>query len=109
MEFFLLHKQIILRSLGAIMLLLGFVAYFWVTPKEGVSANAVAAANVARMEAKVSGARSTQSSAEPSSSKFVDKFQETRDKQLKYLTIIVMLFGIGFLLYSFMKKEEPEV
>lgn len=98
----------IFRSVGGFMLLLGFIAYFWVTPKEGVSANVLAAANVARMEAKVAGVSSTQSSVKPSDSKFVDTFRETREKQLKYLTIIIMIFGAGFLAYSFLKKEEPE-
>lgn len=90
------------------MLLFGFIAYFWVTPKEGVSANALAAANVARMEAQVAGVSSAKSSPKVDDSKFVNKFKETRVNQLKYLTIIIMVLGVGFLLYSFIKKEEPE-
>lgn len=98
----------IFRSVGGFMLLLGFIAYFWMTPKEGVSANALAAANVARMEAKVAGAATPKSGAKTDDSKFLDKFQETRANQLKYLTIIMMILGVGFLGYSFFKKEEPE-
>ena len=106
MEFFLQHKSIILRVLGASMLLIGFVAYFWTTPKEGVSENALAAANVARHEAKVAGASSSKTPAKPSGAKFAEKFKETRDAQLRYFIILVMLSGAGFLLYSFLKKDE---
>ncbi|MBN2815381.1 MAG: hypothetical protein JXQ67_01760 [Campylobacterales bacterium] len=107
MEFFLTHKKVILRVLGAFLLLVGFVTFFWATPKEGVSANELAAMNVARMEAKVAGSSSsTSTSQQNNSSKFLEKLQATKADQLKYLTIFMMLFGIGFLAYSFFKKEE---
>lgn len=108
MEFFLKHKTVIVRSVGVVMLLIGFVAFFWATPKEGISANEIAAANVARMEAKISGSSSSQTKASPSDSKFLEKLKETQANQLKYLTIAMMIFGVGFLGYSFIKKEEPE-
>jgi hypothetical protein len=87
LEFSLKHKTIILRSAGAFMLLIGFVAYFWITPKEGISANALAAANVARMEAKVAGSSSRKSGETKSDAKFLEKLKETQANQLKYLTI----------------------
>lgn len=106
MDFFYKYKNIIFRVLGGVMLLFGFASYFWVTPKQGATANEIAAANVARAEAQVKGVSSNKAPSKPSSSKFVEKFQETREAQIRYLTILIMLFGIGFLLYSFLKKEE---
>jgi len=106
LEFFLKHKTIIVRTLGVFMLLIGFVAYFWSAPKEGVSANEIASANVARMEAKTSGASSSKAPAKANESKFLEKFKETRENQLKYLMIIMMIVGVGFLGYSFLKKDE---
>ncbi len=37
------------------MLLIGFAVHFWVTPKEVLTQNDIAALNVARMEARISG------------------------------------------------------
>ena len=90
------------------MLLVGFIAFFWATPKEGMSANELAAANVARMEAKTSGATSSSTSPKQNEPKFLEKFKETRENQLKYLMIIMMILGVGFLGYSFLKKEESD-
>jgi len=105
-ELFIKHKTIILRSLGALMLLIGFVVYFWVTPKEGVSANEIAAANVARMEAKVAGgSSSSKSKSKHTESPFMKKFKETQEKQFRYMTIILMILGVGFLGYSFIKPR----
>ena len=107
MEFFLKHKTVIMRSAGALMLIIGFAIHFWVTPKEGISANDRAAANVARMEAKVKGQSSSQSkSSKKDNSKFLDELKDTQAKQLQYLTIMAMVLGVGFLGYSFMPKKE---
>ena len=107
MDFFLKYKTVITRSLGALMLVIGFAVHFWATPKEGVSANDIAAANVARMEAKVAGKSSPQSkSSKKDDSKFLDELKDTQAKQLQYLTIIAMILGVGFLGYSFMPKRE---
>ena len=107
MEFFLKHQLVILRSLGALMLLIGFAVHFWVTPKEGLSENDKAAARVARMEA---GAKektlSRIGSQEKDTSKFVDTMKDTQAKQLQYMTIIIMVFGVGFLGYSFMPSSK---
>ena len=106
MEFFLTHKKVIIRAFGTILLLVGFVIFFWATPKEGVSQNELAALNVARMEAKVAGSSSKASKTVSDPSKFLEQMQETRARQFRYLTIFMMLFGVGFLVYSFLKKEE---
>ena len=106
MEFFLKHQLVILRSLGALMLLIGFAVHFWVTPKEGLSENDKAAARVARMEAGAKEKRLSQgASKEKDASKFVDTMKDTQAKQLQYMTIMIMVLGLGFLGYSFMPKK----
>ncbi|WP_455757535.1 hypothetical protein [Sulfurimonas sp.] len=110
MEFFLKHKIIILRSLGALMLVVGFAAHFWVTPKKVITQNEIAAANIARMEAKARGTSSKPSkSTKKDDSKYLETLKNTQEKQKQYLTIIIMVLGIGSLGYSFMPKKEKEV
>lgn len=110
MDFFLKHKTVIMRSLGAIMLIVGFSIHFWETPKEGLSANDKAAARVARMEAKVRGGSGSggKEVKEKDTSKFVDKMKSAQAQQAEYMTILAMVFGIGFLGYSFMPKKEED-
>ena len=109
MELFLKYKVLIMRSVGAMMLLIAFSIHFWTTPKEGLSANDKAAVRVARMEASAKGKSSTSSkSNQNDDSKFLDTLKDTQAKQVQYMTILVMVFGVGFLGYSFLpaKKEE---
>lgn len=107
MEIFLKYKIVLFRSMGAVMLLIGFVIYFWTSPKEGMSENERAAANIARMEVKVKGQNSLQNkSVKKSESKFLDEFKNTQEKQLQYLTIIIMILGVGFFGYSFVPKKK---
>ena len=107
MDFFNQNKIIILRSIGALMLVVGFAVHFWTTPKEGLSANEKAAANVARMEARVAG-KSSASSAKQNDSKFLNDLKETQAKQLQYLTIIAMILGVGSPGYSFSPAKEGD-
>ncbi|MDA7816965.1 hypothetical protein N9A28_02120 [Sulfurimonas sp.] len=106
-ELFLTHKTLIFRTVGSIMLLVGFVTYFWVTPKEGLSQNEIAAANVARMEARTAGGSgSSKKKTGSSSSKILEELKNTQKKQVQYLMIITIILGSGFLGYSFIKKKE---
>ena len=107
MEYFLKHKIVIFRTVGALMLVLGFVIHFWVVPKEGVSEVDMAAANVARMEASVKGhGGGSKKQHKPDTSKFIEQFKNTQAKQMKYMTIIAMILGVGFLGYSFIPKRD---
>ena len=107
MKFFLQHKIIILRSLGAVMLIVGIAIHFWVTPKEGLSENDKAAARIARMEASAKGqSKSNPKSQEKDTAKLLESLKETQAKQLEYLTVLAMLFGVGFVGYSFMPKRK---
>lgn len=106
MELILKHKVVIARFLGIFMLVVGLGSYFWLTPKEGLSQNERAAANVARMEAHMGGQSSVKAkSSKPDTSSFINELKKTREKHLQYLTIVVMLFGLLFLLYSFLRRS----
>ncbi|MGE4420028.1 MAG: hypothetical protein AB7D38_09365 [Sulfurimonas sp.] len=109
-EIFKKYKIIIFRVGGAVMLVSGFAAYFWMTPKEVVSENEIAAANVARMEASVRGGTSTSSkkSSKPETSKFIEELKNAQKAQIQYLTILSMAFGVLFLGYSFISKPKSD-
>jgi hypothetical protein len=106
LEFYLKHQKVILRSLGAFLLIVGFVVNFWVTPKKAVSANAIAQANLARMESSTKGAGAAKVKKKPNVAHISKALQATREKQMKYMTIIAMVLGALFLGYSFVKKEQ---
>jgi hypothetical protein len=105
-DFLKKHQIILTRSVGAVIILLTFVIHFWSTPKEGISANESAAANVARMEAHTSGNKNSSTVAKKNKSPYLEAFESKRAKQIEYLSIIAILIGIGFFGYSFIKKEE---
>ena len=105
MELFLRYKIIILRIFGILMLIVGFSVHFWKTPKEGFTQSEIAAANVARMEASVSGANSKTKSSKKTTNDYLQELKGKQEEQLKYLTIISMILGIGFVAYSFVKKN----
>ena len=88
------------------MLIVGFVVYFWTTPQKGMSANELAQKNLQRMEASVQGASSIKQKAKPDPSHIAKALKTTRAQQMRYLTIITMLLGVGFLLYSLVAKKE---
>jgi len=108
-EYFLKNQQVILRTMGALFLLVGFVVHFWVVPQKGLSKNDRAAANLARMESSVSGGSSSKAGKKKSdTSKFLKELKKTQEKQMEYLTIIAMLLGAGSLGYSFIKKKDEQ-
>ena len=107
MDFFFKNKIVIMRVLGSVMLVVSFAIHFWVTPQEGLSKNQRAAANVARMEAKMAPkGTKTSNSQKKDDSKFLKSLKKTQEKQMQYLTILAMVFGVGFLGYSFIPKRD---
>ncbi len=106
MDFFFKHKIVILRTIGVLMLLIGFGVHFWATPKTRVSENEIAAANVARMEASVAGSSKSVKSARPDMSTFRKSLMSVQEQRTRYITILAMVIGVLFLGYSFLKKEE---
>jgi len=108
-EIFIKYKIVIFRTAGSIMLVVGFAIFFWVTPKEVMSENEIAAANVARMEASVYGSSAgAKKTPKPETSKFVEELKNAQKKQVQYLTILTMIFGVGFLAYSFLSKPKSD-
>ena len=101
MNFFSKHKTNIFRALGILMFLIALVVHFWRIPQEGLTENEMAAINVARMEAKVSGKSVGTEKPTTFDSSIL---KENQEKQLEYLTILAMIFGLGFLGYSFIQK-----
>ena len=106
MQFYLKHQKEILRSIGAFLLLVGFVVNFWTTPQKAMSANEIAAANLARMEASVAGGTTKTVQKKPEVSHISKALKATREKQIRYLTIFSMIAGVLFLAYSFLTKED---
>lgn len=110
MEFLKKHKIVVFRVAGIFLLLVGFVVHFWLTPKEAYTENEIAAQNVARMEAMVAGGAgsATTKRAKPDASIYVEELKNAQAKQMEYLTIITMIFGVASLGYSFyaMRKRE---
>ncbi|MDY0233318.1 MAG: hypothetical protein RBS11_04705 [Sulfurimonas sp.] len=108
LNFFKKHKIVLFRAVGTLMILIGFIVHFWLTPKEAYIENELAALNVARMEAMVHGASSSGASkkAQPDASKYVEELKNFQAKQVQYFTIMSMVFGVGILGYSFVRKRE---
>ena len=105
-EILVKYKKTIIRTAGALLLLVGFVIHFWENPKEGLSDLDIAAANVARMEASVAHKSANTQTPNPNLAPLFEEFKNTREKQMKYFTILAMAFGVIFLLYSFFQKSE---
>jgi hypothetical protein len=111
MDFFLHYKIIIMRSLGAMMLIVGIAVNFWSMPQSGMSANDKAAARITRMNASTQSNKSSYTKLNQSqkdSSSFLDALKKTQAKQMKYITMIAMIMGVGFLGYSFFPKKEED-
>jgi len=106
-EIFIKNQTIIFRSLGSLMFVIAFAAFFWTTPKQGLSENEKASRNIARMEARMAGGSSSTSQAQkPKHAPIMKSYKDTQAKQMRYLLILSMILGVGFLGYSFVKKEE---
>jgi hypothetical protein len=109
-EIFIKNKIIIFRTVGAIMFLAGLVMLFWSEPKYVVlSENEIAAANIARMEAKVrSKSSDSKQVPKPSGSTFVEELENNQKKQEQQLIMLSMLFGALLLIYSFIPKAKSD-
>lgn len=109
-EIFIKYKVVIFRVVGIFMLLIGFVLFFWIAPKEGISENEIALANVARMEASVKGGSgaSSKHSQKPDGTKFMEELQNSQQQQIEHLLIASMVFGALFLGYSFIAKPKSD-
>lgn len=91
--------------MGANFLVMALVLLFWSQPKEGMSEDEKAAANVARMEAQISGNSQKEASRPPS---FMKEYKQTQKAQLRVFLILMVISGAGFLAYGFLKKEDSK-
>ncbi len=99
------HQKKLSLVVGTLMLLGALGALFWNNDEGGVNEVSLAAANVARMEAKMrSGA--TAAAQKQSGHPAVEAFYESRQAQVRYLLIMILIGGVGFLIYGFLKKES---
>lgn len=106
-EIWVEYKIIILRTLGVLMLVVGFAVHFWATPKEGLSKNEIATINAQRMESYATrGSESSVNKPQSSSAKVMQELKSKQKKQMEYLTIIIMILGVGSLIYSFIKSKS---
>lgn len=99
------NKRLASKIMGINFLVMALVLLFWAQPKEGMSEEEKAAANVARMEAIASGTSQKKASQPPS---FMKDYKETQKTQLRVFLILMVICGSGFLLYGFLKKEDPK-
>lgn len=94
------NQKLAFKVTGINFLLMALLLLFWSQPKEVLSENEQAAANVARMEAKtksVTGASGVNN--------IMKEHHESQKKQLRVFLIIMTLSGAGFLGYGFLKKD----
>ena len=97
------NKKLASKIMGANFLVMALVLLFWSQPKEGMSEDERAAANVARMEAQVSGSSQKEATQPPS---FMKEYKQAQEAQLRIFLIFMVISGAGFLVYGFLKKED---
>lgn len=102
MQFILEYQKIILRVVGGLFLVVAIVIHFWSMPKPALSENEKALANLERMQASVAAKSSVQ---KPNASHYLKHLKETQKKQLEYLTILLIVLGVGALGYTFIKRD----
>ncbi len=104
-EWYLSHKKLAYKLMGANFLLMALVLLFWSAPKEGMSENERAAANVARMEARIQGQGST---SQENKVNLLNRHMDKQQAQLRIVLVIMVIVGVGFLAYGVLKKEENQ-
>lgn len=97
------NKKLALKVTGVNFLLMALVLLFWSQPKSGMSENEKAAANLARMEAQV---RTASQKPASSADDFKLAHSQYQEKQVQIFLVLMIVFGVGFLGYGFLKKEE---
>ncbi len=97
-------KKLISKVLGFIFILIALSLFFWNNQRTVVVTQEMrAAANVARMEAHVN--RNQVSSKSSSHSATLQELKDRQKEHIQILLISMILFGIGFLVYGFIKKD----
>ncbi|MEA3373488.1 MAG: hypothetical protein U9Q62_07345 [Campylobacterota bacterium] len=101
------HQKKLSLSLGVLLIIGAVASLFWSNLDSGVTdEERMAAASVARMEARMSGQSSGAQQQAPEKPMFSSDYRETQKEQLRYAVVIALIFGIGFVGYGLLKKEE---
>lgn len=102
-DWYLNNKRLALKLMGGNFLVMALVLLFWSAPQESASENERAAANVARMEARMQGKGTA-----PKDNRvnLLGKHMEKQQQQLRVLLILMVIAGAGFLAYGFLKKDD---
>jgi len=108
-EWFKRHRRKVTLTAGGLCVCIGAAMLFWSNGSGAAVSEEerIAAANVARMEARmqsqISGQKGQQSPDKPI---FSGSYRERQEAHLRYMVIALMLFGAGFLAYGFLKRDE---
>ncbi|MBU0631934.1 hypothetical protein KKA17_04755 [bacterium] len=105
LELIIKHKVILSRSVGIFLIIIGIVALFWSKPEKVLTENEIAEANIARMEASLP-KNTVSSKKETKSSPFMKAYKDKQKEHIRYLVIVLIISGIAFFGYSFIKKKE---
>ncbi len=98
------HQKALTLSAGIVLLVSALAMFFWSNDNDGMTQKeALAQANLERMEARAQG-KSAQTA---SRNKAMQQFYESRQKQMRYLLIFMVVSGTVMVGYSLLKKEEP--
>ena len=96
------NQRILSLSFGSLMLLIALGLFFWSNESSLSKEERLAKASIARMEARMNTQANTQAGKKSAS---LEIFYEARDKQMRYLLIVMIISGIGFLGFGFFKKS----
>ncbi len=100
------HQKKLSLFLGVLLIIGAVASLFWNNLDSSVSKEEhLATANVARMEARM-GSQSTAPQQAPDKPVFSAKYREKQQEQLRYAIIISLVFGVGFVGYGLLKREE---
>lgn len=106
LELIIKHKIILSRSIGVFFLVIGIAALFWSKPENVLSENEIAQANIARMEASLPQNVVSSKKQTPKSPSFMKAYKEKQKEHMRYLVIALIISGMAFIGYSFIKKKE---
>ncbi len=100
------HQKYLSLGLGALLLVVGVAMLFWSYGDSGVSKEErMAAERVARMEARVQAQMTGTKAPPPEKSVFGEEYKEKQQQQLRYVVIAMLIGGVGFMGYGFLRKE----
>lgn len=106
-EWLIRHQKIVSRSVGILLILGAAVSLFWDMRGGGVSEEErLAAERVAQYEARMHAQMAGSQKKSAEKPYFMEAYKEKQEQQLRYAVVIALTIGIGFVGYSFLRKEE---